>query len=70
MLGSPDGHATPTSLRLSDDIIPKSTNPTRIQQNIDLDSFEIDLPDLETISSLNRSDAGVAWPAGDPSMIN
>jgi len=51
-------------------IIPKSTNLARIQQNIDLDSFEIDLPDLETISSLNRSDAGVAWPSGDPSMIN
>jgi len=51
-------------------IIPKSTNPTRIEQNIDLDSFEIDLPDLETISSLNRSDVGVAWPSGDPSMMN
>ena len=51
-------------------IIPKSSNQDRIKQNIDLDSFEIDETDMQKMSSLNRSDGGVAWPKGDPILIN
>ena len=51
-------------------IIPKSSKQNRIKQNIDLDSFEIDETDMQKMSSLNRSDGGVAWPKGDPILIN
>jgi len=51
-------------------IIPKSSNQDRIKQNIDLDSFEIDESDMQKLSSINRSDGGVAWPEGDPILIN
>jgi 2,5-diketo-D-gluconate reductase A len=51
-------------------IIPKSSNQDRIKQNIDLDSFEIDETDMQKLSSINRSDGGVAWPEGDPILIN
>ena len=51
-------------------IIPKSSNQDRIKQNIDLDSFKIDESDMKKLSSINRSDGGVAWPEGDPIFIN
>ena len=51
-------------------IIPKSSKQDRIKQNIDLYSFEIDETDMQKLSSINRSDGGVAWPEGDPILIN
>jgi 2,5-diketo-D-gluconate reductase A len=46
-------------------ILPKSVNPSRIQQNFDLFSFEIDQADMQAINALDRGD-GVAWASGDP----
>jgi len=46
-------------------IIPKSTNPERMSQNIDLFSFEIDEIDMQSIESMDKGD-GVAWSMGDP----
>ena len=48
-------------------ILPKSTNPDRIQQNIDLFSFELDAGDMELLAGLNRG-GGVAWASGDPTQ--
>lgn len=46
-------------------VLPKSTNPARIRQNLDLFSFAIDDVDMLAIEGMNRGD-GVAWPLGDP----
>ena len=46
-------------------VLPKSTNPERIRQNLDLFSFEIDPSDMEIIAEMDRGE-GVAWAAGDP----
>ena len=50
-------------------ILPKSTNTTRIQQNFDLMSFEIDDTDMATIEKMDRGD-GVAWSIGDPTKLS
>ena len=48
-------------------ILPKSTNPDRIRQNIDLFSFELDAGDMKLLAEMNRGD-GVAWASGDPTQ--
>ena len=48
-------------------ILPKSTNPDRILQNIDLYSFELDAQDMKVLADMNRGD-GVAWASGDPTQ--
>jgi 2,5-diketo-D-gluconate reductase A len=47
-------------------VLPKSLNPERIRQNIDLFSFVIDDADMAQITTMDRGD-GVAWASGDPS---
>lgn len=46
-------------------VLPKSTDPERIRQNIDLFSFALDEADMEAIAGMDRGD-GVAWAVGDP----
>lgn len=46
-------------------VLPKSLNPVRMRQNIDLFGFEIDDADMALIATLDRGD-GVAWTTGDP----
>jgi len=46
-------------------VLPKSTNPDRIRQNVDLFSFELDADDMSAIETMDRGD-GVAWAVGDP----
>ncbi len=47
-------------------VLPKSLNPERMRQNIDLAGFKIDDEDMATIRTMDRGD-GVAWATGDPS---
>lgn len=47
-------------------VLPKSLNPERMRQNIDLFSFAIDQTDMVNIAKMDRGD-GVAWASGDPS---
>ena len=46
-------------------VLPKSLNPDRMRQNIDLAGFEIDDADMQSIQSMDRGE-GVAWATGDP----
>ena len=48
-------------------VLPKSVNPERIRQNIDLGSFELDADDMAAISEMDRGES-VAWSAGDPTL--
>ena len=50
-------------------ILPKSTKESRIMQNFDLFSFEIDSDDMAAIEQMDRGD-GVAWSAGDPIKVD
>lgn len=47
-------------------VLPKSLNPDRMRQNIDLFSFTIDDADMAQMATMDRGD-GVAWASGDPS---
>lgn len=47
-------------------VLPKSLNPERMRENIDLFSFSIDAADMERLTTMDRGD-GVAWASGDPS---
>ena len=47
-------------------VLPKSLNPDRMRQNIDLFSFAIDDADMAQLGTMDRGD-GVAWASGDPS---
>ena len=47
-------------------VLPKSLNPDRMRQNIDLFSFTIDDADMAHMATMDRGD-GVAWASGDPS---
>ena len=49
-------------------VLPKSANPERIQQNINLFTFEIDDEDMAAIADMDRGD-GVAWSTGDPTKM-
>ena len=46
-------------------VLPKSLDPERMRQNIDLFRFEIDDVDMALIETMDRGD-GVAWATGDP----
>ncbi|KQS95540.1 aldo/keto reductase [Rhizobium sp. Leaf386] len=50
-------------------VLPKSLNPERMRQNIDLDGFTIDDGDLASMKSMDRG-GGLAWSIGDPSYID
>ena len=47
-------------------VLPKSLNPDRMRQNLDLFSFAIDEADMAQMATMDRGD-GVAWASGDPS---
>ena len=47
-------------------VLPKSLNPDRMRQNIDLAGFQIDDADIASIKAMDRGE-GVAWATGDPS---
>ena len=47
-------------------VLPKSLNPDRVRQNLDLFSFAINDADMAQIALMDRGD-GVAWASGDPS---
>lgn len=47
-------------------VLPKSLNPHRMRQNIDLFTFAIDDADMAQMATMDRGD-GVAWASGDPS---
>ena len=47
-------------------VLPKSLNPDRMRQNIDLFSFAIDDADMAQMATMDRGE-GVAWASGDPS---
>lgn len=49
-------------------VLPKSLNPARMRQNIDLFDFEIDAADMALIAGMDRGD-GVAWATGDPRFM-
>jgi 2,5-diketo-D-gluconate reductase A len=46
-------------------VLPKSANPERMRQNINLFGFEIDDEDMAAIAKMDRG-GGVAWSVGDP----
>lgn len=50
-------------------VLPKSLNPARMRQNIDLFGFEIDAADMALIEGMDRGD-GVAWATGDPRFMD
>ncbi|MEM7243546.1 MAG: aldo/keto reductase [Pseudomonadota bacterium] len=47
-------------------VLPKSLNPDRMRQNLDLFSFAIDDVDMAQMATMDRGD-GLAWASGDPS---
>lgn len=49
-------------------VLPKSLNPERMRENIDLFGFEIDAADMALIDGMDRGD-GVAWATGDPRFM-
>lgn len=49
-------------------VLPKSLNPERMRQNIDLEGFAINDADMEAIVKMDRG-AGIAWSMGDPTKI-
>jgi 2,5-diketo-D-gluconate reductase A len=50
-------------------VLPKSLNPDRMRQNLDLFSFEIDADDMKAIRAMDRGQA-LAWAVGDPSQAS
>lgn len=50
-------------------VLPKSLNPERMRQNIDLAGFSIDEEDMALIRTMDRGD-GIAWSMGDPSQVD
>lgn len=49
-------------------VLPKSLNPARMRQNIDLFTFEIHAEDMALIEGMDRGE-GVAWATGDPRFM-
>ena len=50
-------------------VLPKSLNPVRMAQNLDLFSFEIDAEDMARMRQMDRG-ASIAWATGDPSQVD
>lgn len=50
-------------------VLPKSLNPARMRENIDLAGFAIDDADMATIRGLDRGD-GLAWEMGEPTRVS
>jgi 2,5-diketo-D-gluconate reductase A len=50
-------------------VLPKSIDPERMRQNIDLGGFSIDQSDMDLIKTMDRGN-GVAWATGDPSLAD
>ena len=50
-------------------VLPKSLNPERMRQNIDLEGFAIDEADMQSLRAMDRGQ-GVAWASGDPSVAD
>jgi 2,5-diketo-D-gluconate reductase A len=48
-------------------VLPKTTNASRLTQNLDLHGFEIDSEDMAEIAMMDRGE-GLAWAAGDPTQ--
>lgn len=49
-------------------VLPKSLNPERMLQNLDLFRFSIDSEDMALIKTMDRG-GGIAWSMGDPTSI-
>lgn len=49
-------------------VLPKSMNPERMRQNLDLFGFDISAADMATLAGMDRGD-GVAWATGDPRFM-
>lgn len=50
-------------------VLPKSLNPERMRQNLDLFGFAIDETDMALIETMDRG-GGIAWAIGDPASID
>ena len=50
-------------------VLPKSLNPVRMRQNLDLGGFEIKPADMDLIRQMDRG-AGIAWSMGDPTQVS
>lgn len=50
-------------------VLPKSLNATRMAQNLDLFSFEIDDGDMAAMREMDRG-LSIAWATGDPSKVD
>ncbi|MEQ9772211.1 aldo/keto reductase [Pectobacterium jejuense] len=50
-------------------VLPKSLNPIRMRQNLDLFGFNIVKNDMDLIQTMDRGH-GIAWSIGDPSLID
>jgi 2,5-diketo-D-gluconate reductase A len=50
-------------------VLPKSLNPERMRQNIDLGGFTIGEEDMALMKTMDRGD-GIAWSIGDPSHFD
>ncbi len=50
-------------------VLPKSMNPERMAQNLDLFSFTLTEAELAEIATMDRG-GGVAWPVGDPTLAD
>ncbi|RQR34424.1 aldo/keto reductase [Burkholderia sp. Bp9143] len=50
-------------------VLPKSLNPERMRQNLDLFGFSIDEGDMATIKRMDRG-GGIAWEVGDPTTVS
>ena len=46
--------------------IPKSTNPERMKQNLDVFSFSLSKDEMNLLKKQDKG-SGVAWVSGDPS---
>lgn len=50
-------------------VLPKSLNPVRMRQNLDLAGFEIVPAHMEIIRQMDRGE-GIAWSMGDPTKVS
>lgn len=49
-------------------VLPKSLNPRRMRENMDLFGFVLDADDMALIETMDRGD-GIAWATGDPRFM-